>query len=148
MAVYRSVKEEFYARINNSDKISDDIKKVVGNQELNFFEVCEKFADIGINATKEVIKDKIRGVMRESDIDTAKRAAISFIKQFGENIEDEILFTIHEFHEYAVDWDNKRPVDGKVMTHEAFRGTGRYYYFAKLPDDVWGSIEKEIKCEL
>lgn len=144
MPSFHSNKEKFYYDINSSDKISDQVKRVIGDEKSMFYEICKQFANIGINAPKKLDENNlsIQGYFQYEDIARAEEEACRFIEKVG--MIDDVLDAFHYYHGYAVDWNQIEQTQGIIMKYGSTGGIGQYVNFAHLPENQWILIQNEI----
>ncbi len=151
MGIIRNSVDQFI----NTVKSNEEIKKMkihdvlVDNCE-EFYKVCEKFADIGLNAPKYRVPGTcdVQGYFQFEDIRKAKEIAKQFYME--KNIVDieEYLMAIERVYTLAVDFDDDRCRGGMIRPEKAdfsYGMFGKYYNFAEIADDVWEDIKKETK---
>ena len=89
--------KQFYLCVKDECVISDELKNILISDEvkIEFFTLCEKFADISLNAPK--FKDKesgeIGGCFQFLDIENAKNAARDFYLKYQLNDIDSYMET-------------------------------------------------------
>ena len=142
--IIRNAIEKFYYYFDcNLDLItSDEIKRIVTEEKYHsgFYELCQKYSDIALNAPKEKDDDngKIYSCLQLSDIDVAVSATCQYISD--NNIKDIIGFisSIKAMYKYA-----ERDNDDRVSTtyipssDDGFGRFGMYYDFMSLPNELW-----------
>lgn len=151
MGIIRNSVDQFI----NTVKSNEEIKKMkihdvlVDNCE-EFYKVCEKFADIGLNAPKYRVPGTcdVQGYFQFGDIRKAKEIAKQFYME--KNIVDieEYLMAIERVYTLVVDFDDDRCRGGMIRPEKAdlsYGMFGKYYNFAEIADDVWEDIKKETK---
>lgn len=139
-----SAKELFYYEILQcKDFPSEEVLAIIKKkgQESGFYEVCSKFADIGLNAPKRVEKGTcdVEASFQYSDMNVAIMSATQFVLHNHLQNLDEFYESIRQLHYRAVEWDDKREKGGLVSPENYLRHcgyAGKYYSFAQLPDDV------------
>lgn len=147
MPTFHSKSEDFYQSVENSEEISEGLKKIIAKEDSGFFELCKKYADIGINAPKFRENENtlsVQGVFQFKDIDAAKNATVKFVSDKGIKCIEEFLTAINVFYPSAVEWDDKRQTHGVIMEHSMMGGVGTYINFAELPDDQWEHVKSEV----
>lgn len=145
-------REAFYYEILQQEDFPSvevlDIIKEKG-QDAGFYEVCSKFADIGLNAPKRVIPETcdVQASFQFSDIEIAKTEAIQFFAHNNLKDFDQFFQAISEMHYRAVAWDDQRVKSGRVLPQNytwqpGF--AGKYINFCQLPEDILDQIYKEM----
>jgi len=147
-----NTKQQFYHRI--IEKYPDsEIALLIQKDELcGFFDVCQKFLDIALNAPKVKTDDgKLGGVFQYSDIDIAKATTIDFIKKFDIKNIDSIFTIIESEYPKSGEANDKRQKSGLLRGKnvEGFAGyAGTLYFFTRISDDVFQKIVRDIKKEI
>ena len=119
-------------------------------ESTQFYELCQKYSDIALNAIKQRIPGTcdVQGCFQFADIEIAKRATKDYVVDREIEDVDTLLSLIHEFHSHAVAWDDKRTTSGRVLpenyNYQSIYG-GQYFNFKELPEDIWGDIATEVK---
>ena len=119
-------------------------------ESTQFYELCQKYSDIALNAIKQRIPGTcdVQGCFQFADIEIAKRATKDYVVDWEIEDVDTLLSLIHEFHSHAVAWDDKRTTSGRVLpenyNYQSIYG-GQYFNFKELPEDIWGDIATEVK---
>ena len=137
MSVINDSKDYFYLGLQNKKEQIDLLWPGVENLEsTQFYELCQKYSDIALNAIKQRIPGTcdVQGCFQFTEIEAADI--------------DALLSLIHEFHSYAVAWDDKRTTSGSVLPENydyQSMYAGKYYNFKELPDDIWEQIAREVK---
>lgn len=151
MSVINDSKDYFYLGLQNKKKQIDLLWPGVENLEsTQFYELCQKYSDIALNAIKQRIPGTcdVQGCFQFTDIEAAKRATKDYVMGWRIKDIDALLSLIHEFHSYAVAWDDKRTTSGSVLPENydyQSMYAGKYYNFKELPDDIWEQIAREVK---
>ena len=151
MAIIRNSFDQFINRIKSDEHIKN--MKIYGVLEENFedfYSVCEKFVDIGLNAPKYRIPgtSDVQGCFQFEDIRKAKEAAKSFYVEKNITDVDEYMIAIENVYTLAVDFNDTRCQGGMVETENvdfSYGMFGKYYIFAEIPDDIWRDIVNETK---
>jgi hypothetical protein len=145
MPTYRNSADQFYDQISTLEDVTPKLKILLRNRENGFYEVCQKFANIGLNAFKGKNKDlTVNAIFQYKDIKAAEGSFISFVKENNIKEIDEVLKIVRMNHSYAVEWDDSRPSQSVLMNEDGMIKYGKYIDFAELPDDQWKLIENEI----
>ena len=144
-------KEQFYYSLIEKDllknmKIFDTLK----DKSIDFYEVCEKFADISLNATKYRVPGTcdVQGCFQFKDIEQAKHAAKMFYDDNSVQDIDEFLLAIKTMYRLAVDFNDSRSLGGVVKPESTVSSCGyfgTYYNFAEMPKNIWTDIEEETR---
>ena len=105
--VIRNKCEGFYNHFSSvEDRIeSNEIKQLVAEKqsESGLYELCKKFADIGINAPKQKV-DKlgnVQGCFQFKDIEAAEQAFMSYIETYEIKDSEGLLQAVEELHQFA-----------------------------------------------
>lgn len=151
MSVFHNAREQFYDELLQNDSLPDELMRIlsVNPQESGFFELCQNFEDIALNAPK-IRKQgtcEVQGVFQFTDIDTAKRATKAYIQEHHIIDVHSFLEVVHDMYPHAVLWDDKREKSGLVRP-EDYDGTspfaGVYYDFTRIPEDQWQEIIADV----
>lgn len=144
--------KQFYLYVKDECVISEELKNILISDEvkIEFFTLCEKFADISLNAPKfkDKVSGEIGGCFQFSDIENAKNAARVFYLKYQLNDIDSYMETIHKVYHLAVDCNDDRAKSGFVQSeiYNYDHGfMGKYYNFQELPEDIWITICAETK---
>lgn len=151
MAIIRNSFEQFVNHIKSDAHIkSMKIYVVLEANFEEFYYVCEKFADIGLNAPKYRIPGTcdVQGNFQFEDIRKAKEAAKSFYDEKNITDVDEYMTAIEKVYTLAVDFNDTRCQGGMVKPENVDFSNGmfgKYYNFTRIPNDIWGDIVNETK---
>lgn len=151
MGIIRNSVEHFINTVKANEQISKmKIHDVLVNNCEEFYKVCEKFADIGLNAPKFRVPGTcdVQGLFQFEDIRKAKEIAKQFYIEKSVVDVDEYLTAIERVYTVAVDFDDDRCSGGMIRPENADFSNGmfgKYYNFAEIADDVWQDIKKETK---
>ena len=151
MAIIRNSFDQFINRIKSDEHIKNmKIYDVLEENFEDFYFVCEKFADIGLNAPKYRIPGTcdVQGCFQFEDIQKAKDAAKSFYDEKNIADIDEYMIAIENVYTLAVDFNDTRCQGGMVKPKNvdfSYGMFGKYYNFAEIPDDIWRDIVNETK---
>ena len=143
--------EQFYCTLMEHEELRK--MKIYGALKENcmeFYNVCAKFADISLNASKYRIPETcdIQGCFRFEDIERAKWVAKEFYVRKSIEDVDELLEAIKSMYRLAVDFDDTRCSSALIKpenVNSSYGYLGVYYNFAEMPQDIWEVIEKETK---
>lgn len=127
-----------------------EIFNVLKEKYMDFYNVCEKFADISLNAPKYRVPGTcdVQGCFQFKDIERAKRSAKAFFADNSLKNVDEYMLAIRTMHRLAVDFNDSRCLGGIVKpenTDSSYGSFGSYYNFAEMPSNIWQDVEKETK---
>lgn len=151
MGIIRNSVDQFLNTLKTNEQICEmKIRNELVNNYEEFYKVCEKFADIGLNAPKYRVPGTcdVQGCFQFDDIRKAKEIAKQFYIE--KNIVDieEYLTAIERVYTLAVDFDDDR-CHGAMIRPEnvdfSYGMFGKYYNFAEIADEVWEDIKKETK---
>lgn len=144
-------KDQFYYTLIENEMLEDmEIFHVLRDKYLDFYDVCEKFADISLNAPKYRVPGTcvVQGCFQFTDIEKAKnRAKVFYNVNSLKNI-DEYMTAIRTMYRLAVDFNDSRGVGGIVKLENmdsSYGSIGTYYNFAEMPPNIWNDVEKETK---
>ena len=146
--------ENFY---NSIKKHQQDINIIFGDtiniEDTNFYELCKKFSDIGLNAPKRVIEATydVQGCFQDEDMNIAKLETVKFINYWKITEIDLLLELICKMHQFAVDWEDSRQKSTLVMRNRYdhnFGYVGKYHNFSKLPQELFDKLCNDIKATL
>lgn len=120
---------------------------LVNNCE-EFYKVCEKFADIGLNAPKYRNQGTcdVQGCFQFEDIRKAKEIAKQFYKEKIIVDVEEYLTAIQSVYTLAVDFDDDRCQGGMIRLENAdfsYEMVALYYNFVKITNVFWKHIKKK-----
>jgi len=143
-------------RFNDRIKVNypnSEIASIVDRDEYcGFYEVCQKFLDVSLNAPKVKTPDgKIAGIFQYADIAVAKEATIDFIKKWGIKDLDSIFNIIGSSYSYSSTPDDKRQKSGVLGARDTVASpgyAGTLYMFTKINNDVYQKIVNEIRAEI
>lgn len=156
MSAIKDSKDNFYHGLQNHREQIDLLWPDVDSLEsTQFYELCQKYSDIALNAAKWRVPGTcdVQASFQFADINAAKYATKEYVEQWEIKDIDALLSLIQEFHWHAVPWDDERVTGGRVLPesydYNSMYG-GKYYNFKELPDDIWEKIACEVKeyiCE-
>lgn len=141
----KNVKNVFLHHVKDNKLINEmTIYDAINNNCEDFYYVCRKFADIGLNAPKLNQDGNIKVFFRPEDIENAKEAAKTFYIEKNISEIDEYLEAIKELCEFAVEiGDSKSAVilndKGSKDSSNIIYGT--YYNFAKFPKKIGNGLQ-------
>lgn len=147
MSKISSSSENFY---NSIKQYQEDIDAIWGTtvniENTEFYELCKKFADIGLNAPKRVVEGtcNVQGCFQDNDINIAVNETVFYIKHW-KIIEIDLLFElINNMHSLAVDWDETRQKSAFIKSAGYnYNGgyAGKLHNFSELPQDIFDKIK-------
>ena len=144
-------KEQFYYSLIENERLKDmEIFNVLKEKYMDFYNVCEKFADISLNAPKYRVPGTcdVQGHFQFKDIERAKRSAKAFFADNSLKNVDDYMLAIRTMYRLAVDFNDSRCLGGIVKPENAdssYGSFGTYYNFAEMPSNIWQDVEKETK---
>lgn len=150
MRKWNSKEQFYYSLIKNEEIKNMEIFNVIEENYLDFYDVCEKFADISLNALKYKVAGTcdVQGCFQFTDIERAKRCAKEFFDNKSLKNVDEYMLAISLMYRLAVDHNDARCLGAIVKSENKDSPIGSlstYYNFAKIPSNIWQDIEKETK---
>lgn len=146
-----NVKEEFYEELLQMEELKNtEIAAIVAKngEKSGFYEVCSKFANISLNASKYRIKGTcdIQGAFKFSDINIAKKVAKKYYIENNLHNLEHYMEAIRIMHSKAVEWNIRLQQIGTVLPEEYNSiYAGKYYNFCELPEDIWKEIAIQVK---
>lgn len=151
MSAIKDSKNYFYHDLqNNKEQIALLWPGVDDLENTQFYELCQKYSDIALNAIKQRVPGTcdVQGCFQFTDIEAAKQATKDYVAEWEIKEIDVLLSLIHEYHSHAVAWDDKRTTSGRVLPenydYQSMYG-GKYFNFKRLPEDIWEEIAHEVK---
>lgn len=144
-------KKEFYSRIiidNPKSEIASILKE---NPDCGYYELCQCFLDIALNATIIQKEDKtLSGIFQHTDINVAKKKTIEFLKSVHIADVDAFFSILAQHYPFSASPNDNRRKCGMVQESEnSYVGyIGTLYLFTQISDDIYSKIVKEIKEEL
>lgn len=144
-------KEQFYYSLIENEVLKGmEIFHVLKDNYLDFYDVCEKFADISLNAPKYRVPGTcdVQGCFQFVDIEKAKSGAKVFYNANSLKNIDEYMIAIRTMYRLAVDFNDSRCLGGIVKPENmdsSYGSIGTYYNFAEMPSNIWNDVEKETK---
>ena len=146
-------KNEFYDFIIQNYGESELSSILVANHECNFYEVCQGFLNIALNA--QIIKEKSgekKRLFRHIEIIPAEELAASFCREYNITNLDEFFSIIeHEFHESQEESDNRKKaclIREDDLKENCFGYFGTMYVLNEISEEVFVTIVNEIKEKL
>lgn len=143
-------KKSFYNRLLkiSGPEICSELAVLIQNDvDCGFFELCQSFVHIGVNASKIKNSDgTVTGVFQEDDIKTAIQKTISFIKNNEIKQLDEFLLSLGKYYPLAVDNSENNPYSTIIFSD--FKDSmlyGRFHAFNRMPTKIFEDIVVEIK---
>lgn len=124
-------KDDFHKKVVVDYAKSELASVLSAHPDCNFFEVCQRFIDVGLNATKLTgTVGKVEAVFHDEDIDAAKEATKNFINQYGIKRVDEFLSILKSCYPHATDPFETRRTTALIMVKEHTHGT--FFSFTKI----------------
>lgn len=154
MSKISSSNEYFYKSMKKYQNDTDAIWGATINiEDTGFYELCKKFADIGLNAPKQIIEGtfNVQGYFQDSDINIATKETVAYIKQWKITDIDLLFELIGNMHSLAVDWDEKRTKSANIKNSSYNYDVGlagKLHNFSKLPQEIFDEICCDIKAVL
>lgn len=151
MSKISSSNENFYSSIKQYQKNIDAIFGTTANiEDTEFYELCKKFSDIGLNAPKRVIEETcdVQGYFQDNDINIAVIETVAYIKHWKITEIDLLFELISNMHSLAVDWDETRQKSAFIKSAGYnYNGgyAGKLHNFSELPQDIFDKICCDIK---
>ena len=151
MSKINSSSENFYNSLKQYQEDIDAIFGITVNIEnTEFYELCKKFADIGLNAPKRVIEETcdVQGCFQDYDINIAVNETVTYIKHWKITEIDLLFELISNMHSLAVDWDETRQKSAFIKSASYnYNGgyAGKLHNFSELPQDIFDKICCDIK---
>ena len=151
MSAIKSAKDHFYIELQNKkEQIALLWPGIDALENTQFYELCQKYSDIALNADKQRIPGTcdVQGCFQFADIDIAKQATKDYVLEWKIKDIEVLLALIHEFHSRAVEWDDKRTKGGRVLPENydyQSMYAGKLFDFTRLPEDIWQGIAKEVQ---
>lgn len=140
-------KNEFYKEVIEAYKGSELATLLENNPCNGFFELCQKYVDIGLNApTRKNEVGGLEGCFQFSDIAIAKRHTIEFIHRFEIQDIDGFFHALENHYSHAIDPQDQRRRTKTIMSETFTYGT--LYRLSELPHDIFQKIVQEIRSEL
>ena len=144
-------KQELYSSIIHDYPKSETAVIVSTDPDCGYFELCQSFLDIALNAQK--IKNQeggLSGVFQYSDINIAKQKAREFLSAHQIEDVDAFFALLEQQYPLTVSPDEKRQKAG--LFHEEncnYVGyAGTFYDFTRISDDVFKKTVEDIKTSL
>ena len=151
MSAIKDSKNYFYHDLqNNKEQIALLWPGVDNLENTQFYELCQKYSDIALNAIKQRVPGTcdVQGCFQFTDIEAAKQATKDYVEEWEITDIDVLLSLIHDYHSHAVAWDDKRMTSGRVLPENydyQSMYAGKYFSFKRLPEDIWEQIAHEVK---
>ena len=159
--VLHDSRDQFYIELSQkieekqitSQETIDFVNNTKDHNASDLYELCSKFADIGLNAPKKADPKTcdVQSCFQFSDINAAKSAFSAFVSDNDICDIEGLLETVQLMHPFAVAWDDPRPKGGMVRPegYDWKPGfAGKYHNFCQLPDEIWEQIKDEILKEM
>jgi hypothetical protein len=118
------------------------------DENCGFYELCNKFIDIALNADKWRDKEtnELKFSARINDVDIAKEATLKFVSTYGIKNTKALLEMVNGRYQESISEDEIRQTSGLIRNKEnqftALGHFGTYYILTQIP--IWDVIEKEI----
>lgn len=117
------------------------------NKDCGYYELCQSFLDISLNAPKFRTEDgKVAGSFQYEDIENAKNKTLDFLR--SNNIEDTATFfeILENVYPLSGSSNDSRPKTAYIPENEnrRFGYAGNFYDFTKISDDVYSKIIEDI----
>ena len=144
-------KQYFYSQVIKNNPNTEIAKLLQENPDCGYYEVCQSFADVALNALIIQNDDgSLSGVFQYSDIAIAKEKSVAFIRNNSfANVDSFFEILDHEYPS-SVAPDDTRRKSGMVTEHNTgYNGyIGTLYFFTHISDNVYANIVAEIKKQL
>ena len=135
---------QFYKEVGIDNHSSELVSILENYPDCEFYELCQKFIDVGLNAPKRMNNDGTIGAsFQPNDMETARDTAIAFIDRFKIVDIDEFLRILKLYYPRAADPRDSRKRSAAIM-NEPYT-LGKLFSFSVLPDEIFEMIAKEIK---
>ena len=143
--------EKFTKKICEKYPDAEITKILAENADCGYYELCQSFLDIALNAQKFKAEDgTLQGVFQYSDIDIAKAKAIDFIK--NNNVTDlDSFFKILDYaYPQSVSTNDKRPKTAFIREENCkYVGYfGTLYTLTHISSSVYQKIANELIEEI
>jgi|GEM_PF-5127485 len=151
MAMIGNAEEQFYQILKDhiAKGVVADNLEIGFNGNVDFYELCKMYADVGLNAPKWKSKDglHIEASFQFEDMDRVVDTTVAFIKQYEITNTDSLFEIIRVMHPYAVEWNDNRPRSTTTLKDDSNRYTprvGNYTVFSQLPEDLFNEIKEAV----
>lgn len=135
---------QFYKEVGKENHSSELVSILENYPDCEFYELCQKFIDVGLNAPKRMNNDgTIGGSFQPNDIESARDAVVAFIDRFKIMDIDEFLRILKLYYPRAANPEDPRKRTAMIM-NESYT-LGQFFSFSVLPDEIFELIAKEIK---
>lgn len=140
-------KAAFYSKVIREHPETETASLIKEKLDCEYYELCQSFLDVALNAP--IIKNadgSLAGIFQHSDIDIAKRKAVSFITAHNIQNIDEFFAILDAQYPFSALPDDKRQKSALVRENcNNFGYIGTWYSFTHISDDVYHGIANEIK---
>ena len=140
-------KTAFYSKVIREHPKTETASLIKEKPDCEYYELCQSFLDVALNAP--IIKNadgSLAGIFQHSDIDIAKRKAVSFITAHNIQNIDEFFAILDAQYPFSALPDDKRQKSALVRENcNNFGYIGTWYSFTHISDDVYHGIANEIK---
>lgn len=143
--------QEFYSRIALEHPESETAEIVAKNDDHGFFELCQRFLDVALNAEKVIDESgKLVGVFQYSDINTAKQATREFLSTHPIVDMDSFFAILEQYYPLSISPDEHRQKAGfyKEKNETCVGYAGTLYDFTQISDDIYKKIAEDIKTSI
>ena len=141
--------QELYSRIALDYPKSETAGIVTKNDDHSYFELCQRFLDVALNAKKVIDESgKLVGVFQYSDIDTAKQTAKEFLGTHPIKDIDSFFDILEQYYPLSISPDEQRQKAGfyKEKNETSVGYAGTFYDFTRISDDIYKKIVADIKA--
>ena len=141
-------KKDLYSRIVHDNPNSETGIIIKEYSDCNYFELCQSFLDIALNAQK--FKNKaggLSGCFQYKDINIAKQKAVDFLCTYHIKNVEAFFALLKKYYTLTASSDDKRQKYAYCMAENLhFPGyAGMFYDFTHISNDVFKKIVSEIK---
>lgn len=144
-------KQKFYSQVQKQYPESE-ISTIIGsNPDCDYYELCQSFVDIALNAPKCLDGNKLSGAFQDSDIDCAKKRALIFLTKYSVNDIDEFFRILENQYPSSTSSADTRKKSALIKAEHPSSYLGYFgtlYDFRIINDEIFNSIVEEIKEEL
>ncbi len=144
-------KNQFCSRVIRDNPDTETAKLLQANNECGYYEVCQSFIDVALNAPIIQNEDgSLAGIFQHSDIAVAKEKAVAFIKNNSISDIGGFFDILEREYPFSAAPDDTRRKSGMVKEQgTGYNGyMGTLYFFTHISDNVYSDMVTEIKKQL
>jgi len=136
------IRKRFYAKLNFA--FADDGLEIIHNINSGFYELCQKYLEIALNAQKIKTDDeKISNSFNYSEMEAVKRITIEFLKKNRINNINSLLRIIKLMYRDP-ELEDEKSLSLKLPKNCLFDQSIYFMGHKVIPDEVFDTLKHDI----